>query len=135
MSYKNLLHETRWLQYPEIEPTAIALGAEPTMLNPLTNTPFYTIPFISDPNHLTEDGKPTVVSDSIKIARYLDEKYPSERTLIPMGTLALQGFVFEYFVNSVIWPSFKLCTRSMAELVPDQGQAYVSCNLFLTDCD
>jgi len=69
--------------------------------------PLYTIPVIADPNNLTEDGKPTIIADSLKIAAYLDERYPEfgSTTLVPEGTEGLQtvyeDYIFKIFVPPI----------------------------------
>jgi len=85
----------------------------------------YTVPLILDPNHLNAEGEPTAVSDSFQIALYLDEKYPSHGSLIPEGTTNLQAIAEDHFMNTVVFPSFKLCTRAMAGFVAEKSQVYV----------
>jgi glutathione S-transferase len=47
-------------------------------------TPYYSLPVIQDP----KTGK--VISDSARIADYLDSTYPDTPKVIPAGTHALQ---------------------------------------------
>lgn len=81
LNYKGLPYKTEWLDTPDIEARAKAVGAPPTR----TTAPFYTCPFIVD--HSTG----AAVSDSLIIFKYLDETYPDSPRLIPEGTEALQA--------------------------------------------
>ncbi|KAL0065381.1 hypothetical protein AAF712_007587 [Marasmius tenuissimus] len=69
---------------PEVESTAKSIGAAPTM-NIMDGSPRYTVPIIHD----STTGK--VVSDSFRIAEYLDETYPDTPRIIPAGTRMLQS--------------------------------------------
>ncbi|KAG9104793.1 hypothetical protein FRC06_009262 [Ceratobasidium sp. 370] len=70
------------LSFPDIQAKYKELG--------MTSTA-YTLPLIADPSSEL-NGKPTYVSDSFKIAVYLDDKYPAPRypLVFPPGTRALQ---------------------------------------------
>ncbi|CUA74060.1 hypothetical protein RSOLAG22IIIB_10935 [Rhizoctonia solani] len=69
-------------------------------VTPVSDThPRYTIPVIADPSS-DPNGKPTYVSDSFKIAVYLDEKYPAPKypAIFPGGTRSLQHLLInQYF--------------------------------------
>ncbi|KAJ8077595.1 hypothetical protein AAF712_009061 [Marasmius tenuissimus] len=83
LNYKKLPFEIKPIAPDDIEATAKAVGAPHTSI--LANgKPRYTIPFIQDHN----TGK--AVSDSFRIAEYLDEAYPDTPKVIPDGTRALQ---------------------------------------------
>ncbi|KII86910.1 hypothetical protein PLICRDRAFT_43593 [Plicaturopsis crispa FD-325 SS-3] len=83
LNYKGIPYRTVWVEYPEIESLCTRIGAPPTSVND-NGHPSYTLPVIND--HSTG----AVVSDSIKIATYLDETYPTTPALFPAGSRALQ---------------------------------------------
>ncbi|EJD51351.1 hypothetical protein AURDEDRAFT_143158 [Auricularia subglabra TFB-10046 SS5] len=117
LNYKELPYKTVWLPYAKIRPTIQALGATPSGYL-ADGTARYTIPTIVD-----VDG--TVVSDSIRIAEYLDNRYP-ERLVFPKGTQALQTFFAQNY-DSMSGPAFAfaplLFPRSLKYL-EDVDRAY-----------
>ncbi|KAF8492275.1 hypothetical protein BU17DRAFT_102988 [Hysterangium stoloniferum] len=102
LNFKGLSFKTVWLEYPDIESTLRSVGASPTMKWP-DGRPCYTVPVIRDDSHLTDNGEPTVVSDSWAIAKYLDESYPDTGSarLLPDGTMALQMLSQAYIHNTL----------------------------------
>ncbi|KAF7299208.1 GST N-terminal domain-containing protein [Mycena indigotica] len=86
LNYKNLPYTTIWVEYPDIA----ALYTETLRIPPSTTLksgkPYYSLPVIHDPN----TGE--TVSDSMRIAEYLDKTYPSSGAgpIIPAGTRVLQ---------------------------------------------
>jgi glutathione S-transferase len=80
-----------------------SIGAAPTGEKP-DGSPLYTLPAIVDPSRTTSSGGPTVVSESFRIAEYLDEAYPTPSTgaLFPPGTKALQQLFYEYFFKNIM---------------------------------
>ncbi|KAJ7459678.1 hypothetical protein FB451DRAFT_555614 [Mycena latifolia] len=82
LNFKGLPYKTTWVEYPDIADVCKAIGAEPTMNR--RGSPSYTLPVIHDPN------TGTVVSDSARIADYLDATYPDTPTVVPAGTRTLQ---------------------------------------------
>lgn len=112
LNFKGLSYTTVWVEYPDIKvpensksvvdvflganaPQAlcIEIGAEPTAKDG-EGKDLYTLPVIKDPN----TGK--VVSDSNRIAAYLDEIYP-EHPLVPSGTSGLQ-FAFQLLTSQIL---------------------------------
>ncbi|KAH8823343.1 hypothetical protein DL96DRAFT_1617293 [Flagelloscypha sp. PMI_526] len=83
LEFKGIPFETKWIEYPEIEPTAKTISAEPTTFRPDTGKPKYTVPMIHD----ASTG--TTISDSWNILNYLEETYPDKPSLIPKGTKSL----------------------------------------------
>ncbi|KAL0574521.1 glutathione S-transferase Gst1 [Marasmius crinis-equi] len=77
LNYKSLPYAIHEVTLPTIEPTAKALGASPTPSFLARNQPRYTVPFIHDPS----TGR--VLSDSLRIASYLDETYPDRPLIVP----------------------------------------------------
>ncbi|KDQ50539.1 hypothetical protein JAAARDRAFT_199937 [Jaapia argillacea MUCL 33604] len=87
LNIKGIPYKTVWLEYTEIEPALLKLGAKATDTKP-DGRPHYTLPVIHDPS------TNAVVSDSYAIAEYLDAQYPDTIPLFPKGSAALQaGFV------------------------------------------
>ncbi|KDQ50540.1 hypothetical protein JAAARDRAFT_141818 [Jaapia argillacea MUCL 33604] len=87
LNIKGIPYKTIWLEYPEIEPTLLKLGAKPTDTK-VDGRPHYTLPVIHDPS------TNAIVSDSYAIAEYLDAQYPDTTPLFPKGSAALQaGFI------------------------------------------
>jgi len=74
LNYKNIPFKTEWIEFPEIADVCKRIGAPPT--GQRNGSPVYTVPFIFDPN------TNRAISDSLKIARYLDEQYPDTPALI-----------------------------------------------------
>ncbi|KAJ6608977.1 hypothetical protein B0H10DRAFT_2065911 [Mycena sp. CBHHK59/15] len=79
LNYKGIPYKTVWLEYPQIEPVSRELGAAPTSNKP-DGRPHYTLPMIHDPR------TGAVVSDSAKIAAYLDKTYPDTPPVLPAST-------------------------------------------------
>ncbi|QRW22902.1 glutathione S-transferase [Rhizoctonia solani] len=74
LDYKGIPYRVEYLSLPDIEPKMKELGVPPSS----DNHPRYTIPMIADPSSET-NGIPTYISDSFKIAIYLDDKYPAPK--------------------------------------------------------
>ncbi|KAJ6557293.1 hypothetical protein DFH09DRAFT_541899 [Mycena vulgaris] len=93
LNFKGLPYSTTWVEYPDIADVCKAIGAEPSMIRK-NGTPYYSLPVIRDPN------TGTVVSDSARIAEYLDATYPDTPKLIPAGTRTLQKAFRAAFDNA-----------------------------------
>ncbi|KAH8823342.1 hypothetical protein DL96DRAFT_1617291 [Flagelloscypha sp. PMI_526] len=91
LEFKGIPFETKWVEYPEVEPAAKAISAEPTTVRPDTGKPKYTVPMIQD----TSTGK--TISDSWNILNYLEDTYPESPSLLPKGTKGLM----KVFIASV----------------------------------
>ncbi|KAK1223655.1 hypothetical protein PQX77_013477 [Marasmius sp. AFHP31] len=91
LNYKGIPYTSIEVSLTELESTAKSIGAAPTM-NYTDGSVKYTVPMIQD----STTGR--VVSDSFKIAEYLDETYPDTPRIIPAGTRMLQST----FCTSVI---------------------------------
>ena len=76
LNIKGIPHKTVWVEYPDIAALCKKIGAAPTGTY-ADGSPLYTLPVIYDPN------TKAAVSDSGKIARYLDKTYPDTHKLIP----------------------------------------------------
>nr|AWK67868.1 glutathione transferase-like protein [Sparassis latifolia] len=94
LNYKGLPYKTVWVEYPDIARVCREIGAQPTSTSE-DGSPYYTLPAIYDPS------TKTAISESEKIARYLDKAYPDTPVLIPSGTCALHAAFQEVFLMTV----------------------------------
>ncbi|TFK67434.1 hypothetical protein BDN72DRAFT_798951 [Pluteus cervinus] len=97
LNYKKIPYKTEWVEYPDIASTCIRIGAPPTTTWKKDGSPYYTAPFIFDPN------TNRAISDSIVIAQYLDEQYPDTLPLFrfPGSPIGLNlGVVQAGFVDA-----------------------------------
>ncbi|TFK22431.1 hypothetical protein FA15DRAFT_644212 [Coprinopsis marcescibilis] len=90
LNYKRIPFVTQWVDLVDVEPLCKSLGIATLSNRRFDNRQLYTLPVIYDPksNH--------IVSDSMRIAQYLDEEYPDPEypPLIKKGTEGLtQGFI------------------------------------------
>ncbi|EIN12879.1 hypothetical protein PUNSTDRAFT_97823 [Punctularia strigosozonata HHB-11173 SS5] len=102
LGFKGLPFKTVWVEYPDIAALYKRLGATATSTNP-DGSPYYTLPIIQDPS------TGAVVSDSWKIAEYLDATYPGTPRLLPAGTATLQSAF-----QAAIWSA---ATQHLADLM------------------
>ncbi|KAK2461091.1 hypothetical protein APHAL10511_006870 [Amanita phalloides] len=85
LNYKGIPYKTQWTQYVDIEKVSREKGIPPSDApHPETGGIFYTLPAIFD------ESTGVGVSDSHKIAEYLDKNYPDTPKVIIPGTEALQ---------------------------------------------
>ncbi|KAL0569095.1 hypothetical protein V5O48_012871 [Marasmius crinis-equi] len=75
--------------------------------------PKYTIPIIHD----SKTGK--LISDSSKIAAYLDETYPDTPAVIPNGTYTLQR-IFQTSAVEAVMPVIKLTPAFMIKFMAEE---------------
>lgn len=99
LNYKQLPYTTVALEYTELESKFKKLGVPPSSTKP-DGSPLYTSPSILD----GELG----VSDSYKIAEYLDKAYPTTPKVIPPGSEALQAAFYDQFGQLLgpLWPLY-----------------------------
>lgn len=97
LAYKGLSFKTEWLELSDIEPKMKEIGADPTSTWE-DGRPLYTLPVIHD--HTT--GR--IISDSTKIAFYLDDVYPDRPTLFPFNARAPIMMVNEFFAPTAMLP-------------------------------
>ncbi|THU86510.1 hypothetical protein K435DRAFT_868230 [Dendrothele bispora CBS 962.96] len=86
LNFKGIPYKAVWVEYPDIENTLKDLGIAASATKSDGKTPHYTLPAIYDP--ATKTG----LTESLAIAKYLDEKYPDKPILMPKGT-EVSGFV------------------------------------------
>ncbi|EIM81534.1 uncharacterized protein STEHIDRAFT_103989 [Stereum hirsutum FP-91666 SS1] len=127
LNMKGISYRTVWVDSPDIASHCISIGAEPTSysINPVdgTKTPKYTFPVIHDP------ATGALVSDSFKIARYLDNTYPSHVSSLvaksgfqlsrdlkfaPAGTAALQMVFEDIWMAKIVMNVFPMLVVDIA---------------------
>jgi len=123
LNFKKIQYRTIWLEYPEIESTMKRIGASYERTKP-DGSPVYTIPVLVDPSHIAADGTPIPISDSWKIAEYLDAKYPSPVLLFPKGTKALQSLFLDYITKNILFTAGPLMIRPVLDVLNHQSQDY-----------
>ncbi len=97
MNYKGIPYKTEWKEYVDIEKLSKERGIPPEgSPNPETGGPYYTLPAIVD------ESTGVALSDSYRIAEYLDKAYPDTPKVIIPGTEAL----LSAFIGS-LRPHFK----------------------------
>ncbi|KAF9047037.1 hypothetical protein BDZ89DRAFT_1099211 [Hymenopellis radicata] len=88
LNHKGIPYETEWLNYPEVEGKAKALGVKPTGTK-ADGTSKYTLPMIFDP------FTGVTLAESESIAAYLDATYPDTPRVLfpdpPMGSYTTFG--------------------------------------------
>ncbi|KAI3616469.1 hypothetical protein WG66_011436 [Moniliophthora roreri] len=82
LNYKKLPYKLKLLSYEAVEPTAKSIRAPPTGVRADGTTPRYTVPFIHD----QDSDRDVAVSDSMRIAEYLDNTYPDTPTVMTLDT-------------------------------------------------
>ncbi|KAF8600275.1 hypothetical protein BDV93DRAFT_268153 [Ceratobasidium sp. AG-I] len=99
LNFKRIPYRVEYVSYPDIESTFNMYGVPPTS----DKAPQYTLPIIADPSSDTSE-KPTYITDSFKIALYLDDKYTSPHypRLFPPGSRAFHALFVERFMGLVI---------------------------------
>lgn len=75
LNYKGIPFKTEWVEFPDIQPKCKEKGIEPGVITS-TGKEFYTVPAIWDPK--TNLG----VSESLRIAEYLDKTYPDTPRIV-----------------------------------------------------
>uniref|UniRef100_A0A0W0FQ43 GST N-terminal domain-containing protein n=1 Tax=Moniliophthora roreri TaxID=221103 RepID=A0A0W0FQ43_MONRR len=94
LNYKGIPYNVKFLCYEDIQPTAKSLGAGPTGVRADGKTPRYTVPFITD----SATSPPTAISDSINVAKYLENTYPNTPRIHPQDTEAFADAISKNFV-------------------------------------
>ena len=118
LAYKGIPFRTEWIGWADIEVISRALGATPTGKK-ASGGPFYTVPMIYDPN----TGE--IVSDSLKIAIYLDNTYPSTPPLFPPGTQTFQAVFTSAVYMTVVGKLYRiLAIPTVNCFTPANAQVY-----------
>lgn len=120
---KGIPYRTVWIEFADIKTHCISIGAEPTSykINPLdgSKTPLYTLPVIHDP------ATGATVSDSFKIAIYLDKTYPSPSvTFVPAGTVALQAAFQDMLAEKIAANLLPLIILNTRDAMSDKSREW-----------
>jgi glutathione S-transferase len=130
LNYKGLPYHTEYISFPDIEPRMKELGVEP-----VSNTfPYYTLPggysldimAINDPSS-DPNSKPTYVSESFKIAIYLDEKYPAPQypAIFLPGTPSIQHLLINQYFPAVTNSIVLVVSPKVVQLLDPQSLEYL----------
>ncbi|PSR72270.1 hypothetical protein PHLCEN_2v11862 [Hermanssonia centrifuga] len=117
LSFKGLPYKTEWVEYPDIEPLCIKIGA-PATSTKADGRPYYTLPVIYDPS------TKSVVADSLNIVRYLDKTYPDTPKLLPTGTEAFQAAFLDSAWPSIGFHVFKIIISRTCTGLNEPSQTY-----------
>ncbi|CAK5284426.1 unnamed protein product [Mycena citricolor] len=116
LNYKGLPYKTVWIEYPDIADHCLRIGAEPSMIRK-NGKPYYSLPTIQDPN------TGAVVSDSFRIAVYLDATYADTPRLIPQGTRTLQK-TFRFAFDKMTEPVVPLILPGVPDILFPRSREY-----------
>ncbi|KAJ3561972.1 hypothetical protein NP233_g9862 [Leucocoprinus birnbaumii] len=116
LNYKKLPYKTVYLEFMDIEPEFKKVGI-PASTTKLNGTPHYTCPSIFD------HSNNTAVTDSYKIAEYLDEAYPDTPRVIPKGSEALQAAFYDQLMPLVM-PVFPILMSSVTGMLSPVNAEY-----------
>ncbi|KAF7346123.1 GST N-terminal domain-containing protein [Mycena sanguinolenta] len=116
LNYKALAYKTEWIEYPDIADFCKKIGAEPSMTR-RDGSPYYSLPVIQDP----KTG--AIISDSTRIAEYLDSTYPDTPKLIPAGTHVLQK-TFCVAYDNATEPLVQFIIPSVTKILRPRSEEY-----------
>ncbi|KAJ7038014.1 hypothetical protein C8F04DRAFT_1091073, partial [Mycena alexandri] len=117
LNFKGLAYKTVWIEYPDIEDLCKEIGAEPTGVRK-NGASYYSLPVIHDP----KTG--AIVSDSVRIADYLDSTYSDTPRVIPAGTHTLQK-AFQVAYDQATDPSVRqYILPAVAKILRPKSEEY-----------
>ena len=117
LNMKGLAYKTVWVDFCDIQQEMEKIGAPFTDIRP-DGTQIRTVPTIHDP----ATGK--TISDSLLIAAYLDEQYPSDMTLLPPYTGPLQMAFIDRVVAQWVMAGFPNCALSIHDQLSPRSQEW-----------
>ncbi|CAE6477970.1 hypothetical protein ACGC1H_002714 [Rhizoctonia solani] len=122
LNFKGLPYRIEYIAFPDIEPKLKELGVAPVS----DTYPRYTLPVIADPSN-DPNGKPTYVSDSFKIALYLDDKYPTPKypAIFSPGTRSLQDLLVTQYVPTIHAHIVPIIMPKMLHLLDARSAEYI----------
>ncbi|KAF5348514.1 hypothetical protein D9756_009567 [Leucocoprinus leucothites] len=94
LNLKKLPYQTVYVDFEDIDRVIREAGIPPSHHN-ADGKPMHTVPSIID------DATGAAVTDSYKIAEYLDKQYPDTPRAFPVGTEALQGAFYRYYNDNI----------------------------------
>ncbi|KAA1474750.1 hypothetical protein DENSPDRAFT_824838 [Dentipellis sp. KUC8613] len=116
LNAKSIQYRTVWVEYPDIAGLWKRIGL--TSTEAPAGGPLYTLPVLENPN------TGAIVSDSFKIARYLDEIYPDSIRLMPNGTEAFQAMFIDVIGEKVGFAILKAFIGSGISLLNPPSREY-----------
>ncbi|KAJ1301076.1 hypothetical protein OPQ81_003494 [Rhizoctonia solani] len=122
LNYKGIPYRVVYLSFPDIEPRLKELG-----VSPVSETfPRYTLPVIADPSTDPNDP-PTYVSDSFKIALYLDEKYPAPKypAIFSPGSHGLQNLLMTVYFPTLVSAIIAPCIPNLPKILDSRSIEYI----------
>ncbi|KAJ2912614.1 hypothetical protein MD484_g7806, partial [Candolleomyces efflorescens] len=112
LDYKKIPYKVEWVEYPDLPTTLSSHGIGPGGRKP-DGSSYYSVPSILDIDDATGETK-KALSDSIEIAKYLDEAYPDTPKVLPQDTTDLEGVVAFAGGFIMTWlPAFMIICRAM----------------------
>ncbi|KAF5348510.1 hypothetical protein D9756_009569 [Leucocoprinus leucothites] len=94
LNLKKLPYRTVFVDFEDVDRVVREAGIPPSRHN-ADGKPVHTVPSIID------DATGAAVTDSYKIAEYLDKQYPDTPKAFPAGTEALQGAFYRYYNDNI----------------------------------
>ncbi|KAF9479950.1 hypothetical protein BDN70DRAFT_806127 [Pholiota conissans] len=117
LNYKGIPYKTEWVEFSDIESHCKKLGILPTSTKRAGGGPHYTLPAIHDPS------TGAYISESTKIAEYLEKTYPDTPTVFPHNTIGLQ-WPFNDAYTSLLTPFWMFILPATFEKLHPVSQAY-----------
>jgi glutathione S-transferase len=115
LNYKNIPFVTIWVDYSEISIAMKSIGARPSKRR--DGSEVNTVPVLSDPN------TGALITDSLKIASYLEKTYP-EKPIFPNNSESLIH-AFDSAYMSLIIPGFRpVFLRTAEALSPPNAKFF-----------
>jgi glutathione S-transferase len=115
LNYKNIPFVTIWVNYSEISIAMKSIGAKPSKRR--DGSEVNTVPVLSDPN------TGALITDSLKIASYLEKTYP-EKPIFPNNSESLIH-AFDSAYMSLIIPGFRpVFLRTAEALSPPNAKFF-----------
>lgn len=125
MNYKKISFKTVWITFPEIEPICKSLAVPPTRQKQ-GGKPHYTVPFITITPSAGSSDPVLAISDSGKIAQYIDKMFPDPaRSLFPEGTGVYHALFSQFIFEKLILPMNPLVVEEFMGLITT-GEWYAS---------
>jgi glutathione S-transferase len=121
LNYKKIGHITQWVQYPDIKPLFLSLGVPPSGKDAQGEDAF-TCPAIQVIP--TEGSKPIFVTDSLKIAEFLEERYPNTPTVFKNVDKAIQLDTIEKVLSELVLPLASLVPPWTLRYMPEESVEY-----------
>ncbi|KDN33877.1 hypothetical protein RSAG8_13031, partial [Rhizoctonia solani AG-8 WAC10335] len=112
-----------YLSLPDIEPRLKELGVPPVS----EAHPRYTLPVIADPSADPRETDFNYVSDSFRIALYLDEKYPAPKypTIFSPGAYGLQNLLMSEYFPTLVSAIVPLCAPNLLQILDSHSIEYL----------